>query len=56
MLFLKTKDGQTLEFKSGYDMFIWACMNRPQWVLTENLTDRRELNDIIQNAKRAKAG
>lgn len=51
-LSLKTFDGQTHNFKSGYDLWVWAAFHRPSWLLSEKLTDRREINDIIQNAKK----
>lgn len=51
MLNLKTSDNQNLTFKSGYDLWIWAMLNRPKWFLSEKMTDNREVSDMVKNAK-----
>lgn len=40
-------NGQCHSFKSGYDMWIFAMLTKPQWFLSEDLTDRSEVNSIV---------
>jgi len=50
MLYLVV-NGQQIEFKNGYDMFIWGMLHKPHWFLSEKMTDNREVADIVRNAK-----
>lgn len=32
---LKLSDGKTKKFRSGYEMYNWARINRPKWIFDE---------------------
>lgn len=46
-------NGQTMNFNSGYDMWIFAMLNHPNWFLSEKMTDRSEISSLVgQYAKK----
>lgn len=47
-------DGKEMVFNSGYDMWIFAMLNKPKWFLHEKMTDQKEVADILRNQKTKK--
>lgn len=47
-------NGQTMNFNSGYDMWLWSMLNKPSWLLSEKMTDHREVADVLRLAKTRK--
>lgn len=44
-------NGKTMNFNNGYDMWLWAMLNKPKWFLSEDMTDHREVADVLRNTK-----
>ena len=44
-------NGKTYTFNTGYDMWLWAMLNKPRWFLSEGLTDGGEVSDVVRTTK-----
>lgn len=48
-------NGQSHSFKSGYDLWIYAMLHRPDWFLSEKMTDRAEVSSIVSQYAKKRA-